>query len=83
VIELVAFLVFMVLLLGAGAIWGWVLTGWLFEHRRKTLDDREAKLQHEWHALHAAQRLNATFMQARKAMWEEAVRQHHRRPDTR
>jgi hypothetical protein len=81
--EVLAFLVFVGLLLGAGAAWGLLLADFLDEHRRKSLDDREAKLQHEWQALHTAQRLNATFMQARKAMWEEAVRQHHRRPDTR
>jgi hypothetical protein len=79
--NVVAWLVLVALLLRAGVVWGVLLADVLAEHRRKSLDDREAKLQHQWQALQAAQRLNATFMAARKAMWEEAVRQHHRRPD--
>jgi hypothetical protein len=45
------------------------------------LDAREAKLQAEWRALLSAQQLQAAFMEARRAMWEEAIRS-SRRPGT-
>jgi hypothetical protein len=74
VIELFAWLVFIGVLLVAGAVGGVLLAEWLAAHRRRSLDEREAKLQADWKALLTEQRLQAAFMQARRAMWEEAIR---------
>lgn len=79
-IEFLGWLMVVGLLISGGVILGVLLTDRLDQYRRKVLDAREAKLQQEWQALQAAQRLNAAFMEARRAMWEEAVHRHHRRP---
>ncbi|HJQ08037.1 MAG TPA: hypothetical protein VJ836_00990 [Candidatus Saccharimonadales bacterium] len=47
--------------------------------RTRRISEQEAQLQAEWDALHAAQRLNAAFMEARRAMAVEVVRQHRGR----
>ena len=73
-IELFAWVMAILVLLSAGAAVGALLADWLTAHRRHALDEREAKLQTDWQALHTAQRLNAVFLEARRAMWEEAVR---------
>lgn len=59
---------------------GVLIAEWEERRRRRRLDGREAKLQAEWRALLTAQRLNVAFIEARRAMWEEAIRQ-RRRPD--
>ena len=81
-IEVIGWLCLAGTLIVFGLIGGVFLNDWLEEHRGKVLDAREAKLQAEWRALITAQRLNAAFMEARRAMWEEAIRQHHQRPGT-
>lgn len=40
----------------------------------RDLEEREAKLQAEWDALHQAKRLNEAFWQARTALRAEALR---------
>lgn len=74
--EIVAWLFLVTLLLTAGIVAGIYFGDWLAKYRSHSLDEREAKLQADWAALLTAQRLNAAFMEARRAMWEEAVRQH-------
>lgn len=66
-------------LFSVGAVAGVYLRDWLTGERQQAIKRSEAKLQAEWSALHAAQRLNAAFMEARRAMAEEAIR-HYRRP---
>lgn len=78
--EFFGWLCFIGLLLGAGLVIGVLLNDWLEDGRKRSLDEREAKLQADWSALLTAQRLNAAFMEARKAMWEEAVRHGPRKP---
>ena len=80
-IEVYAWWVFIGLLLLAGTVAGMYFSGWLAKHRSRALDEREAKLQSEWNAQHTAQRLTAAFMEARREMWEEAVRHHRRGPN--
>lgn len=77
-IEFVTSLHALWLLIGVGIVGGVLLTNWLASHRTRALDAREAELQSQWNALLTAQHLNAAFMEARRTMWEEAVRQHHR-----
>lgn len=79
--ELLGWLCLVGVLIVIGVIGGVFLNDWLEEHRGRALDAREAKLQAEWQSLLTAQRLNAAFLEARRAMWEEAIR-HHRRPGT-
>jgi hypothetical protein len=76
VIEIYAWLVFVGTLLLIGTVAGIYFGERIAKHRSRSLAEREAKLQAEWNSLLTAQRLNATFMEARKAMWEEAIRQH-------
>jgi len=72
--ELLAWLLFVGVVLAVGAVGGALLADSLTANRRRSLNAREAKLQSEWQALLTAQRLNAAFLQARRAMWEEAIR---------
>lgn len=46
--------------------------------RGELLDVREAKLNAEWHSLQTAQQLYASYLESRRAMQEEAIRQHRR-----
>jgi hypothetical protein len=61
-------------LVGLGVVAGVYQSNWWADERLRSLNSREAKLQQEWDALHTAQRLNAAFLEARRAMWEEAIR---------
>jgi len=74
VIETLAWFLAIGILLGTGLIIGLGMAEGLAAFRRHTLDEREAKLQTEWDSLHTAQHLNAAFLEARRAMWEEAIR---------
>lgn len=72
---------------GLGAMIGGCLVFEVMTYRREKLRKQAADLQAEWQALETAQRLQATFQNVRRAMWEEAIRQHHRQwyqePDVR
>jgi hypothetical protein len=61
-------------LVGGGAIVGWLSADRFAGERRQRLDQQEAEVQAEMDALMRAQRLNAAFLAARRAMWEEAQR---------
>lgn len=63
------------LLLVVGGVFGYWLAEWGQTDRRRDLDARASKLDADWQSLRTAQQLHVAFTEARKAMWEEAVRQ--------
>lgn len=68
-------------LVSVGLIVGYLCANHSVPGRHRALGRREALQRAESEALLTAQRLNAAFMAARRAMWEEASR-HRREPDS-
>jgi hypothetical protein len=65
-------------LVSTGVAIGVLVNSWLTRQRHEALRRSAAKLQAEWQALDAAQRLYATYLQSRQTMQEAAVQEHQR-----
>ncbi len=85
--TVVGWLYFVLLLVGLGVAGGVVLAFGVTTYQRQSIREQATKLQAEWQALHTAQRLQAAFLDVRRAMWEEGIRQyraqHYRESDER
>lgn len=85
--TIMGWLYFVLLLIGLGVAGGMVLAFRVTAYQRQGIREQAAKLQAEWQAFHTAQRLQAAFLDVRRAMWEEGIRQHraqhYREPDER
>lgn len=76
--NVLGWLCLVTVLLSVGIVVGAFFNRLLTDDRLQALDRKEAKLRAEQDALLAQQRLNTAFMESRRLMWEEAVRQHPR-----
>jgi hypothetical protein len=66
------------ILVGIGMVGGALIVVLLTRHRLHAINEREAKVAADFQALRTAQRLNVAFMEARRLMWEEAIRRNRR-----
>jgi len=72
-----AFALFVLAVVGVGAVLGVLLLNARHSQQQAWLDAREAKLNTIWRSLQAANRLNFAFWNAREAMRREAERQRY------
>lgn len=72
--ELLACLFLVTTLFGGGIAFGRLSSDRRHQVRKQRLDRQEAEVQTQMDALMRAQQLNAAFLAARRALWDEAQR---------
>lgn len=72
--ELLACLFLVTTLFGGGVVFGLLSADRHYRERKQRLDQQASAVQTQMDAMVRTQRLNAAFLAARRAMWQEAQR---------